>query len=155
MGAARRAASASGGNALTASELEALLASHSFLHLERPPELWAPASGLEAFIRLLDELIAAGLVRNGHALAGLTLNVSNVTVVPEAADPIPAGDFVAVTIRGAGDWSPEATWPGAGAFVAPELPAAAGAAGAAYGYTRVLAVGGSVTMLVPRTGDIA
>ena len=140
---------------MTAAELEALLASHAFLRVERPPELWAPASGLEAFIRLLGELIAAGLVRNGRQLGALTLNVANVTVPPEAADPIPAGDFVAVTIRGAGDWVPEATWPGDGAFVSPELPAAAAAAGAAYGYSRVLTDGGSVTMLLPRTGDVA
>jgi hypothetical protein len=141
---------------LTAAELEALLAAHAFLHVERPPELWQPASGLEAFIRLLGELIAAGLVRNGQDLGGLTLNVANVTVPAEAADPIPAGDFVAVTIRGAGDWSPEASWPRGDGFVSADLPGAAAAAGAAYGYSRVLADGGgSVTVLVPRTGDIA
>ncbi len=140
---------------MTAAELEALLTAHAFLQVERPPELWTPASGLEAFIRLLGELISAGLVRNGQNLSALTLNVSNLTVSPEAADPIPAGDFVAVTIRSAGDWSPEASWPRDRIFVSPELPAAAAAAGTAYGYTRVLAGGGSVTMLVPRTGDIA
>ena len=140
---------------MTAAELEALLAAHAFLQVERPPELWAPASGLEAFIRLLGELIAAGLARNDQDLAALTLNVSNVTVSPEAADPIPAGNFVAVTIRGAGDWSPEASWPRDGTFVSPELPEAATGAGAAYGYTRVLAAGGSVTMLLPRMEDIA
>jgi hypothetical protein len=140
---------------LTAAELEALLAAHGFLQVERPPELWAPASGLEAFSRLLGELIAAGLVRNGQDLGALTLNVSNLTVPPEAADPIPAGDFVAVTIRGAGDWSPEASWPRDGTFVSPELTAAAAPALAAYGYTRVLADGGSVTILVPRMRDMA
>ena len=141
---------------MTATELEALLASHGFLHVEQPPELWAPASDLEPFIRLLGELIAAGLVRNGQQLGALTLNVANVTVPPEAADPIPAGDFVAVTIRGAGDWSPVATWPRDAGFVSPELPAAAAAASAAYGYTRVLLDGGgSVTVLIPRSGDIA
>jgi hypothetical protein len=141
---------------LTASELEALLSAHAFLHVERPTELWAPASGLEAFIRLLGELIAAGLVRNGQDLGGLTLNVANVTVPAEAADPIPAGDFVAVTIRGAGDWSPEASWPRDERFVSTDLPGAAAAAGAAYGYSRAFDDrSGSVTVLVPRTGDNA
>jgi hypothetical protein len=139
---------------LTAAELDGLLVAHAFLRVERPPQNWAPSSELEPFVRLLGELISAGLVRNSGELGELTLNVSNVTVEPEAADPIPAGDFVAVSIRGAGDWAPEVTWPRDDAFVSPDLPAAAAAAGAAYGYTRVLADGGgSVTVLVPRSAD--
>ena len=139
---------------MTPAELDGLLVAHTFLRIERPPQLWAPSSELEPFVRLLGELIAAGLVRNGGDLGELTLNVSNVTVEPEAADPIPPGDFVAVSIRGAGDWAPEVTWPRDGGFVSPDLPAAAVAAGTAYGYTRVLADGGgSVTVLVPRSGD--
>ena len=48
-------------------------------------------------------MIAAGLVRNGQELGEITLNVSNVTVEAAAAGPMPAGDFVAVTIRSGGD----------------------------------------------------
>jgi hypothetical protein len=118
--------------------------------VERPPEVWAPASALEPFIRLLGELIAAGLARNGNELAGLTLNVSNVTVEPDAAGTIPAGDFVAVTVRGAGDWEPEVSWPREGAFLTPDIAAAASDARAAYGYTRLIGESeGSITVLVP------
>jgi hypothetical protein len=92
---------------MLASELEGILNADAFLMVERPPVLWETDVDLEAFIRALGEMIAAGLVRNGQELSEITLNVSNVTVEPEAAGPMPAGDFVAVTIRSRGDWSPE------------------------------------------------
>lgn len=70
---------------MLASELEGILNAHAFLRVERPPVLWETDVDLEAFIRALGEMIAAGLVRNGQELSGITLNVSNVTVEPEAA----------------------------------------------------------------------
>ena len=88
------------------------------------------------------------------------MNVSNVTVEGEHADPFPAGDFVAVTVSSPGDWSPEVTWPptpAAPPFVTDDLQAAAANAGAAYGYARSLGGDrGSVTILIPRgPGDVA
>ena len=138
---------------MLASELEGLLRAHSFLRVERPPELWEPGVELEPFIRLLGEMIAAGLVRNGQELGEITLNVSNVTVEPEAAGPVPAGDFVAVTIRSGGDWSPETTWDPAaehdGFLVSRDVEAALSRASAAWAYTRQLGEEGSVTVFFP------
>jgi hypothetical protein len=136
-------------------DLEPILVAHSYLTVERPPELWALDADDERLIRLLGEMIAAGLARNGGDLPSIVLNVSNVAVTREAADPIPPGDFVAITIRGRGDWSPElARQPlpnGDPPLVNADLEAAAGAAGAAYCYTRVLAPGeGSVTAFFAR-----
>jgi hypothetical protein len=139
---------------MTASELEGLLRAHSFLKVERPPELWEPDAELEPFIRLLGEMIAAGLVRNGQELGEITLNVSNVTVEASAAGPMPMGEFVAVTIRSSGDWSPEATWdpaaPHDGSLVSSNLEAALTAASAAWAYARDLGGEGSVTVLYTR-----
>jgi hypothetical protein len=61
-----------------ASELDGILNAHALLRVERPPELCATTVELEPFIRLLGEMIAAALVRNGHKLEEVTLNVSNV-----------------------------------------------------------------------------
>lgn len=141
---------------MLAAELEGLLNAHPFLQVERPPTLWAPAADLEPFIRLLGEMIAAALVRNGHELAEITLNVSNVTVEPSAAGSVPEGDFVAITIGSQGDWSPETSWhPGdesGAALVSADLRSAATAAGASYGYTRALHDReGSVTVFFRRS----
>ena len=140
---------------MLASELEGILKAHAFLRVERPPMLWETDVDLKAFIRALGEMIAAGLVRNGQHLSEITLNVSNVTVEPDAAEPMPAGDFVAVTIRSGGDWSPETTWDPAarhdGSLVGHDLEAALTTASAAWAYTRELgADAGSVTALYPR-----
>jgi hypothetical protein len=137
-------------------DLEPILVAHSYLTVERPPTLWALDADDERLIRLLGEMIAAGLVRNGGDLASLVLNVANVTVTTEAADPMPPGDFVAITICGRGDWSPElARRPlpnGDPPLVNADLEAAAVAAGAAYCYTRVLAPDeGSVTAFFARS----
>jgi len=139
---------------LQASELEGLLNAHAFLRVERPPELWAPNADLEPFVRLLGEMISAALVRNGGLLGEVTLNVANVTVEPESG-AVPPGDFVCVTIKSAGDWSPESTWQrdtgGGPALVGADLEAAARTAGAVYGYARVLDGGqGSVTLFFGR-----
>jgi hypothetical protein len=141
---------------LLATELEGLLNAHAFLRVERPPELWAPQAELEPFIRLLGEMIAAALARNGQKLEEVTLNVSNVRVEPKAAGPIPEGDFVALTVRSEGDWSPEGTWhpgedPEEASLVSGDLLSAAVVAGCSYGYTRVLgAEEGSVTVFFRR-----
>lgn len=140
---------------MLSTELEALLNAHAFLKVERPPELWAPDADLEPFIRLLGEMIAAALVRNGQKLEEITLNVSNVTVEPPAAGRIPEGDFVAITIRRQGDWSTETSWEpddkAGGPLVSADLRSAAFAAGASYGYTRAPGEGeGSVTVFFRR-----
>jgi hypothetical protein len=142
---------------MLASELEGILNAHAFLRVERPPLLWEPDTELEPFIRALGEMIAAGLVRNGHELSEITLNVSNVTVEADAAGPMPAGDFVAVTIESNGDWGPEATWDPSGeiggVFISGDVESALDAAGAAWAYTRKSAPdAGSVTVLYRRAG---
>ena len=137
-------------------DLEPIVVAHSYLMVERPPTLWAVDADDERLIRLLGEMIAAGLVRNGGDLPSTVLNVSNVTVTAEAADPMAPGDFVAITIRGRGDWSPEvARRPmsnGDPPLANADLEAAAVAAGAAYCYTRVLGPDeGSVTAFFVRS----
>ena len=137
-------------------DLGPILVAHSYLTVERPPRLWAIDADDERLIRLLGEMIAAGLVRNGGDLASIVLNVANVTVTREAAGPMPLGDLVAVTIRSRGDWSPElARRPlpaGYPPLVNADLEAAAVSAGAAYCYTRVLGPDeGSITALFARS----
>jgi hypothetical protein len=136
-------------------DMRAVVRAHAFLRTECPPEPWQPLADDGSFFRLLGEMIVAGLMRNGGALGELTLNVSNVTVEPDPESPVPAGDFVALTIRGAGDWRPELHWSPAGdaLLVSPDLDAAARAAGVAYGYTRSLRYGdgaGAVTVFLRR-----
>jgi hypothetical protein len=136
-------------------DLHAILVAHPYLRVERPPLLWEPDADDESFVRLLGEMIAAGLVRNGGELASVTLNVSNVTVAPDAADPLPAGDFVAITIKSSGDWSPELarrpTATGHPPLVNADLEAAALRAEATYAYTRMLGPDeGSVTVFFTR-----
>ena len=138
---------------MTAAELDGVLNAHAFLRVERPPTLWTPEAELEPFIRMLGELIVVGLGRNGNVLGELTLNVANVTVEPAAGGSIPKGDFVAVTIRGQGDWAPETTWtaPADVDEILESVKRAAQVAGAAQLYSRVLGPDeGSVTVLLPR-----
>jgi hypothetical protein len=138
---------------MTTAELEALLTAHADLRVERPPVLWAPLAELEPLTRMLREMISAGLVRNNGLLGELTLNVSNVTVERDAAGWIPEGEFVAVTIRGKGDWAPETTWTRSeeADSILESVQLAAAAAGASCLYSRVLDGGeGSVTVLLPR-----
>ncbi len=138
-------------------DMRAVVTAHSFMVTECPPEPWAAGADEESFFRLLGEMIAAGLARNGGRLGELTLNVANVTVEPEAAGRFPAGDFIAVTVRGRGDWGPEVFWSpesaaaGAAPLVTRDLQAAAVSAQVACGYSRVLSGGeGSVTVFVRR-----
>ena len=90
-------------------EVESVLRAHAYLHTEAPPEPWQPDADDSTFFQLL-----AGLTR-GNELGNLTLSFANVSIETPAADPMPEGDHVAVTIRSRGDWSPERTWSRKGA----------------------------------------
>jgi hypothetical protein len=139
-------------------DLEVHLRSHAFMKVERPPLMWSPDTEDEPFLLMLGEMIALGLGR-GTELADLTLNISNVTVDPDEEDDegesIPEGDYVAVTVRGAGDWEDELWRAGQGATtrLLGNVGPAAEAAGAVYAYTRNLGSEGSVTALLPRLPD--
>jgi len=131
-------------------KLDALLRAHEFMKIERPPELWEADVEDVAVIRLMGEMIAFGL-RYGTELSDLTLNASNV-VVEEASEHIPAGEFVALTIRGARDEVPEIVWwPGSGSTFDrfSDLEGAADAAGAVYAYSRWIDEG-SITVFLRR-----
>lgn len=125
------------------------------MRTEAPPEIWQPEADDETFFRLLGEMIAAGLARENE-LDDLTLSFSNMVVEDSAARSIPVGDHVAMTVRGAGDWSPEGTWArGRGAspspFVSSDLEAAAEASDTVFGYTRQTGpTDGSITVLLAR-----
>jgi hypothetical protein len=136
-------------------DLDALIAAHPFITIERPPELWQPDANDVRFIRFFGELLALLLARNGGELAAVTVNISNMVVEASAAGPMPDGEFVAITGFGAGDWSPEiARCPAPQsrpALGTEDLEAAAAAAGAAWAYTRQLSGDrGSVTVLFRR-----
>jgi hypothetical protein len=139
-------------------DLEAQLRSHAFMKVERPPLMWSPDTEDEPFLLMLGEMIALGFGR-GTELADLTLNISNVTVDPDAEDDegeaIPDGDYVAVTVRGAGVWEDDLWRAGHGATTGllGNVGPAADAAGAVYAYTRNLGSEGSVTALLPRLPD--
>jgi hypothetical protein len=93
-------------------KLDAILNAHAFMKVERPPELWDVRTEDEPFIRLLGEMIAAGLSK-GTPLAELTLNASNVVVEQDDADESrlpPAGEYVAITVSGNSDFGQEHTW---------------------------------------------
>ncbi|HZC73771.1 MAG TPA: hypothetical protein VE442_23980 [Jatrophihabitans sp.] len=140
---------------LPAAELRALVRAHAYLQTQTPPELWhLETHSLEVFVRALGEMIAAALVRNGNDLGALTLGIANVHVVPEAADPLPIGDLVAVSIAGGGEWTDSRWAPGDTRFVSPDLPASLDAAGAVHAYSRRLGVdSGSVTALYSRVPE--
>ena len=133
--------------------LEPLLRAHGFMKVEHPPQIWEADTEDEAFLRVLGEMIVIGLSR-GNELADLTLNVSNVTVEPDDDEEasISGGDFVAVTVRGAGTWDDDLWRAGQSpttGLLSNVVPAA-DAAGAVYAYTRNLEPEGSVTMWFPR-----
>ena len=129
--------------------LDGCLRAHGVLRVERPPLLWEADTDAAAFRRLLGELLA-----HSEGPAGLTLNVSNVTVGVEASGPrLPAGDYVALTVRGR--WGPEAVWwPGALPADDPRAGLAAlfRAARVRFAYTRDLGPEGSVTVYLGRAG---
>ena len=139
-----------------AMELGPLLNAHGYLRVERPPVLWEAAADDVALVRTLGEMIAAGLQR-GNELGDIVLRANNVTVFadPDEELTVPApGDYVALSILGAGDWRPEIHWrpgqPGAPVLVSGGLDRAARAAGIPYAYTRSDGDSGSVTVFVLR-----
>jgi hypothetical protein len=133
-------------------DLDGALRDHTAVKVERPPTLWETDTELEPFLALLGELMAFGL-GHGNELAELTLNVSNVVVEPdEEGGSIPVGEFVGITVRGAGSWDDDVWRPGTEATTASlrELGPAAQAAGGVYAYERALGPEGSVTVFLPR-----
>jgi hypothetical protein len=136
-------------------DLDGPLRAQTSLKVERPPTLWEAETEVEPFLALLGEMIALGLGR-GNELGDLTLNVSNVVVEAgeddEGAKWIPDGEYIAVTVRGAGGWSDD-TWragQGPSTGLLRDVGPAAHAAGAVYAYARDLAAESSVTALLPR-----
>ena len=139
-------------------KLDAILRAHQFMRVERPPLLWEADTEDEAFIRLLGEMIAFALIRSGQ-LSSLTLNVSNIVVESAASDDrTPAGEYVAVTIRGPAVKTPELVWvPGGPLTFTPfgDLDKAASEAGAGLVYTRDLGREGSITTFLRRKNALA
>jgi hypothetical protein len=133
---------------------DAYLRAHAFKQVERPPSLWEIDAQDEPFLRVLGEMIAVGLGR-GNELSDLVLNVSNVTVEPDAADDrgLAAGDYVAISVQGQGDWEPDERW-SAGAPRAKGwircIAEAARDAGVRFAYVRSLGETGSLTIFLPR-----
>ena len=139
-------------------KLEAILRSHSYMRVERPPLLWEADTQDEAFIRLLGEMIAFVLQRSS-SVYGLTLSAANVVVEPDASShQISAGEYVAVTVSGPGRDTPEFRWWPTASRTFEEfgdLTRAASAAGGVWLYTRNLGDKGSITTLLRRTVDAA
>jgi hypothetical protein len=133
--------------------LDEILRAHAFMRTERPPALWEADTEDEPFLRMLGEMIVIGLGR-GNELGDLVLNVNNVTVEPDDEDPsIPPGDYVAITIRGAGDWESDDVWragQGPTRGLLASVGPAADEAGAVFAYTRNLGTEGAVTAFLPR-----
>jgi hypothetical protein len=141
-------------------QLDALLAAHADLRVERPPLLWPVEADDATLLRVLELMIVAALGR-GTDRADVVLRTNNVTVEyddddeddeDEAVGP-PQGDFVAISILGQGNWEPEIHWGprrDAPRLVSDDLDAAARAAGVPYAYTRSMPDGGSVTVFLRR-----
>jgi hypothetical protein len=133
-------------------DLDGPLRAHSAVKVERPPTLWEADTETEPFLALVGELIALGLGR-GNELADLMLNVSNVVVEPDDEEgSISEGEFVAITLRGAGTWEDDSWRPGIEPTSASlrQLGPAAAEAGAVHAYERNLGAEGSVTVFLPR-----
>jgi hypothetical protein len=138
-------------------DLDAVLRAHTFLQVERPPELWEVDVDDDVFIRMLGELIVVGLLHH-DVLGDLTLNASNVTVADDGPAGIGPGDHVAITIRGPGRWERDVTWTPASAepLWSPGTDAAVRAASASFAYLRRLGDDeGSITVFIPRARPLA
>jgi hypothetical protein len=135
-------------------KLDGIIRAHEFMHIERPPVLWEADTQDEVFIRLLGEMISFALQRSSD-VSTLTLNVANVVVDPETySDRMPAGEYVAVTVRGPGSDTPELVWrPNAPLTFGPfgDLDVAASKSGAVWVYSRNLGEAGSITAFFCRT----
>jgi hypothetical protein len=133
-------------------DLGPLLRAHGYLQVERPPALWDVNADDELLIRMLGVMISAALVP-GTELGDIVLRANNVTAT-EADGVLAPGDYVALSIAGAGDWSPEVSWfpdsADAPVLVNADMDAAARAVGVRWGYTRAYPAEGSVTVLLPR-----
>lgn len=139
-------------------KLDALLRAHSYLKVERPPELWEGATEDVRFVPLLGEMIAAAL-SHGAELGDVTLNVSNVVIESRSeldldppSEPAP-GEYVAVTVSGAADLGPDARWHRehmARAGLLARLHERLLVSGARFAYVRSMPPVGSVTVLFER-----
>ena len=134
-------------------QLDGIVRAHEFMHIERPPVLWEADTQDEVFIRLLGEMISFALQRNPDVSA-LTLNVANIVVDPHATrDGMPAGEYLAVTVRGPGSGTPELAWrPNAPLTFGPfgDLDKAALKSRAVWVYSRNLGEEGSITAFFRR-----
>ena len=133
-------------------ELGPYLNAHAFLRVERPPTLWEADADDEPVLRMLGEMIAAGLAR-GAELSAIVLRANNVTVESEEGNHSPAvGDYVVLSILAEGDWLPECVWSptGGATLVNADLDAATRVAGVRYAYTCQETDIGSVTVFLPR-----
>jgi hypothetical protein len=136
--------------------LEALLRSHAFMRVERPPELWEAQAEDTTLVPLLGEMIAARLALGGR-LEELTLNASNVVVAADDFDddgrgPTP-GEYVAITVMGEGAPEDDATWSplqAAGAGTLKRLTERLAKAGVRYAYTRSFDGKGTITVFLAR-----
>jgi hypothetical protein len=134
---------------MVAVDLVPYLRAHAYLRTQWPDGLWAADCDDELLIRLTGELLSAALVR-GTELGDIGLAASNV-VVSDGSVPAP-GEYVALTVDGAGDWGPELRWDPAAREVLlnPDVGAAARSAGIRWAYTRAGPDRGSVTLFLPR-----
>ena len=135
-------------------KLDGYLRAHEFMRVERPPNLGEADTEEVPFLYLLGEMIVVGLNR-GNELEDLTLNASNVTVRTGPAEGTgpPPGDYVALTVRGSGDWTPEWLWPPGESSrnkVYCNVEARVPQSGAVYAYSRQLDGEGSVTVYLRR-----
>lgn len=136
-------------------DLEALLNAHAFMRVERPPSLWEVDVDDEPFIRMLGEMIVVGLLHH-DVLAELTLNVSNVTVDDDGLGGVGAGDYVAISVSGPGEWEPDARWTPASTepFWSSDLDAAIRDSSVSFAYSRRLGDDqGSITVFIPRSAS--
>ena len=141
-------------------QLRPLLRAHGFLNVQYPPQLWDVDADDTTLVPMLGEMISAALTR-GNELGGITLLASNVTIEPDKgldnrvgiAAP---GDYVALSVQAAGDWTPEITWNPTKAgplLLNANVDAAARKAGVVLAYTRQIGDKGSVTAFFPRTSS--
>ena len=140
-------------------KLDALLVAHSFVRVERPPQLWEAETDDERLIPLLGEMLAAPL-SHGAVLSDMTLNVSNIVVEPDTEGEDqnqwpPPGEYVALTVSGRADLGPDRRWPLDVSSQAPGLLDYLNqrliTAGARFAYIRSLPSGGSVTVAFGRS----
>jgi hypothetical protein len=133
-------------------KLDGLLCAHSFMAIERPPLLWEADTVDVRLVPLLGEMIVVGL-RRGNELTQLTLNASNVTVGEDGPPGVAPGDYVALTVKGSGDWRPEWVWPpgtDAGDKVYGYVQGRLANSGAVNAYARAFKEWGSLTVFFRR-----